>query len=141
MLHINKYIYIYQLISIQRKVPKCLWTYSSLNQWAHLINSKLVAMLLAMASIAQLAEHHTRFVGSWVQFPARRPKLHFCNRSQLGLKKFKVYGHLIFPSSVFVNLYIYIYIYTKGEDQKGCSVGLKMKSTQYHTSRANKEVK
>ena len=29
----------------------------------------------------------------------------------------------------------------KGEDQEGCSVGLRMKSAQYHTSRANKEVK
>ena len=94
------------IVSWQRKVPRCFWIYSSLNWCAYLVNSELVATLLAKASIAQLAEHHTRFVGLQVWFPAGWPKLHFCNRTRLGLKKVEVYRHSTFPSLVFVNLYI-----------------------------------
>ena len=40
-------------------------------------NTKLVAMLSATASVAQLAEHRTRFTRSRVRFPVRWPKVAF----------------------------------------------------------------
>ena len=44
---------------------------------ARLINSELVAMLSATASVAHLAEHRTRFARSRVWFPAGWPKVAF----------------------------------------------------------------
>ena len=45
-----------------------------LNRHSHRINTELVAMLLARASVARLAEHRARFAGSRVRFPAGSPK-------------------------------------------------------------------
>ena len=74
------------------------------------INNELVATLAATVSVAQLAEHRTRFVGSRVRFPAGRPALHFRNRSRLGLKKSRIMGTRYFLHQ-FVNLYIHTYIH------------------------------
>ena len=42
-----------------------------------IIYIELVAMLLAMTSVAQLAVHHTRFTRLQVQFPAGWPNVAF----------------------------------------------------------------
>ena len=83
--------------------------------------------ILATASVAQLAEHRTRFAGSRVRFAAGRPKLHFRNRSRLGLKSRGIWvlyisfnickttikhskeGANMFLYTVYIYIYIYIY--------------------------------
>ena len=88
---------------------------------------KEISTISATTSVAQLAEHRTRFAGSRVRFAAGRPKLHFRNRSRLGLKSRGIWvlyisfnickttikhskeGANMFLYTVYIYIYIYIY--------------------------------
>ena len=60
------------------KMPYCSVEYTlHLIAITTIINSELVAMLPAKASVAQLADHRIRFAGSRVSFPAESSEVAF----------------------------------------------------------------
>ena len=72
----------------------------TLNRHSHLINTELVGMLLATASVAQLLEHRTRFAGPQIRFPGGRPKVAFFATAPDWVLKVEVAGHSSSPSFV-----------------------------------------
>ena len=74
-------------------------------------------MVSATASVAQLAEHRSRFAWSWVRFPARWPKLGLKKSRYMGARYFlhqylsTYHKHSKECAKMFLSLSLYIYIY------------------------------
>ena len=96
--------------------------YPSLTRHYHLYNTELVAMLLATASVAQLAEHLTRFRVVAGSISSRMAQCCiFRNRSRLDLKKYQ--DTRDFPPPKIINLiFIDMYASVRGLHTHICSL-------------------